>query len=486
MMASIDETGDDEEPEQGDDWIPAERLAAEVTEVARAGGADAAAALVGKHWDRYSLTSPADLLAAIRALPGEVFVDNAGMVAAANYLQQVLVDADPGRFGHDARLSVEGNREAALPERLILLTSSSASARTAGRLTEARDAAVEARRRLARADPSDVSALRDNLPHLMLQWGRTLDAADEKGAAYEYEEAHRLASLTGQQQVARRAASHLAWLHADRGRLELADRWLERARTTGDESERYEAVMHLVGALLLLDRQEQDGARSELARMRDLPLGEYFAAGLWVRSLLASTTTEVATVEMLLQAELERQPVAVTTGGATGRHLRMVRLRLGLPARDSGRSLTVDECVLDGLDAYWRGDFHTAIEASRDGTSAEASPRTRSIALIVTAAASHALSRPSVAAAVFERAHAIIERAGLRATYGIIDRSHLEALAPTLPGHALDIDHVQSTPRRGAVTLGALTRREREVLAMLATEGPSPRSPASSSSPPTP
>ncbi|GAA4167554.1 hypothetical protein GCM10022287_01280 [Gryllotalpicola koreensis] len=410
----------------------------------------------------------------MKALPSEVLVNNAGLLVAANYLQHVALGGQPDRFEHDQRLAIiRGSAAGPLREQLILLTGTSAAARTAGNFTEARDAAAEARRRVdaALADPAaaaELEAIRGNLPHLYLQWGRSLELADGAGTVYEYEEAHRIALQTNQPQVARRAVGHLAWHQIISGRSRQAAHWLEQATATGAVNPRYDAVNHLAAALILLEQQDHDGAGRELARMRAFPVGEYWAAAVWVRALHATTAADAVLAENELLEQLERQPPALA-GGSNGRLLRAAQLHLGFSGRlGSDTSGTVSAALLDAAAAYQRGDYHEALEESDSPARAGVPPRIRGYALVIAAASALALQRRATAYAYFEQAYAILHHEGLTTPYTGIAAEHLDELARATIGTRIQVKRGPRALPSSAV-LGSLTKREREVLALLAT-----------------
>jgi hypothetical protein len=240
-----------------EEWLPAADLRGAVVDAAERGDIPSAVGLISRHWDRYATAQPAQLLAALRALPGEAFLSNAGLVVAGDYLQQLVDGAEPRRFAGD-HLAVHAVRDnGPLEQRLILLTSASVSSRTSGDHRNAVAAVQDARRLLIRASPAELASISGHLPHLVLQWGRALEVADEVGLdiQFEYEEAYRLAMASQQVQVARRAAGHLAWYNARRGWLTTAQTWLDRARTIGAPAPQYEAVAHLAAALIHLDHR---------------------------------------------------------------------------------------------------------------------------------------------------------------------------------------------------------------------------------------
>lgn len=453
-------------------WVSAERLRSAVVEAARDEGPQAAADLVGRHWDRYATTAPEHLLAAVRALPGEVFIDNAGMLVAANYLQHVVNGGEPHRFERDPNMAITaGDATASLAQQLIGLTGAIATQRTRGEVHRAADGAVDARRRLDVAPEASVAPMRANLPHLFVQWGRALEVADgdHQDVEFEYEEAYRIGLLTEQSQIARRAAGHLAWYHAVRGWLAAGEYWLERAAALGEPNPRYDAVLHLTAALIHIDRRRPAESRRELGRMAAHRIGEYWAAALWVKGRHARTAAERALLETEIVKEVGRHPAAVVKSGMNERFLRAARLRLGHPV-DPVPPTTANDHVLDAMREYQRGHYHRAITDAHPATGPAVPPRARANALILTAAASLGLQRTDAAAHAFELAHALIEREQISTSYELITPGHLRALAASAVGVEIPL-HVQPESRTDTgPLLAGLTKRERQVLGLLASD----------------
>ena len=450
----------------GEEWIPPADLRAAVVEAASRGDTQAAAELVNRHWDRYATAETAHLLAALRALPGEAFLDNAGLVVAAEYLQHLVQGGEPHRFAAN-RLAISGARDSGpLEERLILLTSAAASSRTTGDYRESVEAATEARRIVTRATAAEVASISSQLPHLFLQWGRALEVADDVGLdiQFEYEEAYRLALASEQKQIARRAAAHLAWYTARRGWLTAAEKWLHRARTTGVPTPRYEAVAHLAAALIHLDRRKPVESALELARMSAYPIGEYWSAALWVRSWHASTPAERALLEAEIDAERDRHPNAVSLGGSHRLDLRAAWLRLGRPAEPAPPNRPGDH-TLGASFEYLRGNFRAAIEAAEPATRPTSPPRARAVALVISAGAALGLKRRSVAAHHFDIARALIENEQLYSAYDHITSDHLHQLIDGTPPVQFPIG--RASPDGISPLLATLTNREREVLRLL-------------------
>jgi DNA-binding CsgD family transcriptional regulator len=446
-----------------------------VLKVGQRDGWQQATALIGTHWDGYAATAPGELLEAIGALPGKVLLENSGLVVAANYLRQVAANTEPHRFDRDGHLPAFPVPESGrLAEQLILLTSTAANARTRGDVKSALAAAREARRRLeAAADPVSASEIEDakvNLPHLFLQWGRALEASDTDGASFEYEESHHTAILTNQPQIARRAAGSLAWFHAERGRPIAAAEWLERAWAIGQPNPRYEAVNHLAAALIALERDDRRGAGVELARVRAYPVGEYWAAALWLRAFHASGPAELTLVENELARELDRHQTE-NIAPIDARYLRAAKLTLGI----QGASLapakpTPYDRLLDAVEAYTRGAFEEVLEFAHDPAELAATPRVRSNALLVSAVAALALEDHSLAREHFERAAVILQSEGMTTPYRLLPSDVLTYFAESTGVHVPEA--LQNGAAATPMALGSLTKRERQILALLTTRAP--------------
>ncbi|RWZ52876.1 LuxR family transcriptional regulator [Labedella phragmitis] len=436
-------------------------------EVAR-NGAQAAAALIGSAWDRYSATAPAELLDAVRALPGEILIDNPGLIVAANYLQQLVAETDPDRVERTQQFSITPASGSTLAQQLVILTGTSATQRMRGDFADARASAADARRRFEAASDVETAKLLQHLPHLFVQWGRSLETAgDGRGEAHhEYEESYRLALHTEQHQAGRRAAGHLAWYLAERGRLRAAQDWLRRARDTGEAQVGYDAVIHLTAALIHTDGGDRGAAAVDLARMSVHPIGDYWAAALWVRSTHAATAEERALVEADLEVELARRPPAIAGGAMNAHYLRAAAVNLGRFGVDEREWTTPGDAALNAIAAYRRGAFHAVIDMTQHAIGPEASPRIRAAALLLHAAAAAGLNRSSAASEHFERARAIIDREGLFRTYDLIDVDALEDLAGSrgVPVSASVVGGGE------AALLSTLSKREQEVLVQLVSD----------------
>jgi DNA-binding CsgD family transcriptional regulator len=458
---------------------PAERpffrfddLESEVRQVAADDGWQAAAAVVEARWDELAATEPAQLLAAVKALPGEAFMRNPGLLIAANHLEHVAVGGRPTRVHATMEHTQSAFMGSPTLDRLIALTSDSAAARTRDDPMRAAQIAEQALAELDAVSAAEATRIAKSLAHLRMQWARSLDAADSPRARVEYERTYEVATATEQLRVARRAASHAAWLHAERGRLDVAARWVARATGVGVTDERYDAALHVTEALIRIDRDDLAGAKALLDQADEVGLGEYWAAALWVRSVHAHNVADAAVVETLLANHAQEHPGVLEASGFNGRLARACRVRVlllrGRVAEnlDSLAALSDSDQVIAAAIAHVERREHDAMRLSRRVTEDGVEPRLQSNALLVHAAAALALGYTDTAAHAFLRADALIQHAGLHTGY--------ESIAPDDLQRLIDLSgsDTQAAIRIGSARrdLPNLTPRENDVLALLTTE----------------
>jgi len=470
-MTSSDAEPVDHSADDGMQEVQAHELPAVVAQLATTGGWEAAAAVIEQHWDRLASTAPEHLLAAIRSLPGDAFVDRPTFLVAANYLQHVVIGGQPARFNNGGWLTAaKTGSKTALLDTLSLLTGKAAGARTEGRFTEAWQAAEAARAALEDAAELERSAIRLSLPHLRLQWGRTFELADAPGAQHEYEEAYELAAVSGQPAIARRAAAQRAWYAAERGRLSSAEIWLARALDKPAPNGRYDGVVYLTSAMLHLDRGNLAAANKEVARTVGLGEGEHWAAVLWLQSMIAHDLASATQVDAHLAQHLSRRPQRLSSGGANGRYIRAAQARVNAIRGRSTQNATADpatspmDAIIAAAIAHGAGKHRIARDLTRLGGGPEA-PRTHSAALLLAAAAELSLGDSKTAARSFVQAHALIEQERLYSTYECIPPRDLQALA-SLTG--LPVPEVLSPFHSHRPLTSTLSRREHEVLLLLA------------------
>lgn len=468
----------DAEPASLDPRKDPHLLAALVAEIAAEHGWRRAHSVIQAHWDAFSVTAPRHLLTAVKALPGEAFVELPGLVVAANYLQGAALGGNPRRFFTDGRLIAQRRQggTGAL-NTLILLTAQTAAARTAGRLDEATRTAAEARQTLAALSEADRAPLQTSIPHLRFQWARSLDAADASGALAEYEEAYDLARFTRQSAIARRAAGHLAWGHADRGCLTAADTWLARAQAEPIANGRYDAVLYLASALLKYDRGDPSAASAELNRALGLPLGEQWAAALWAGALLEHSRPGAALLHLHLESEVELHPEPGEREGANGRYITAARARLARlrPRLRTDHSLPANPTDLDILlavdQAHGRREYAVALAVAERASSRTLVPRAQAAIGLLVASAHLALGHTEPATEAFVEANTLIGQERLLSLYSFAPPATLTALSD-LSGQPL---HDPRRRMHAATGLPELTAREREIVDLLTTGLPLPQ-----------
>jgi DNA-binding CsgD family transcriptional regulator len=462
--------------------IDPDELRAAIEDVSQAYGWEAAADLFQDHWDLYATRAPEALLEALKGLPGDAFVARPSMLVAADYLHQLASGQDPHRFHDGARDLFGGSREPRdLVDSLISLTGRAAGARTDGRLDVARQRALEARHILDRADEIQQAAARGALPHLTFQWGRCLEVADAEGAIAEYEQSHELAVITGQDEIARRAAGSLAWLLAERGRLIDARVWLARAHATDRESPRYDAPIRLAAALLAADDLDDELAERELARVDDDAVGEYWAARQWVRAYTARGPLAPLIARHAIAGEAERRVSGLLNAGANRRYL--VRAAIALEnelgedvsaaAPSEGPAST--DLLRRAASLVRAGAHPSARTQARAALAADPAPRDEASALLLLAATKRVAGDADASSASFRKAHTLIAHEGLWRAYLAVGRADLEALFAesgfAIPERvAADIQRRETTQPSAEPDLGVLTRREREILVLIADE----------------
>ncbi|RUQ98266.1 helix-turn-helix transcriptional regulator [Labedella endophytica] len=433
--------------------------------------------LIGRHWDELMVVAPQELLSAIRSLPGDAILEKPGLVVAANYLQRVLSDGDTSRFSHDARLDhLASAADASLTQRLILLTGQVSTARSAGATSGVMAIVASARKILASSTPEERAEIALTLPHLRLQWARAMEANDEPGAAAEYESAYELAQLTGQRFLARRAASHLAWLYAAQGQLTPAESWIERADRL-EPNARYDAPLYLARALVKLDRNDFQGAAAEQTRLTVVPVGEYWAAALWVALLAARTPAEAAPLHAHLEHEVDRHSEGERTAPADARYLQAARLRLSILRPGSAHAVrltdpaTSIEHLTVATEALHAGAFKQAASHSAKALEHTRTPRGLAGGLLVRASALDSLKKTAYAVDTALQAQAVIDSARLYSPYRLLPTGALDRLASRMPSDVgeriLSLAHGERSPE-----LAALTPRQTEILRALMTDRP--------------
>lgn len=446
-------------------------LPAAVIQVTQSEGADAAAALVEEHWDATAAIAPHHLLAAVKALPGEAFLRNPGLFVAANHLEHVVAGGHAGRVHAALEHPPIPKPGQPLLEQLIQLAADSAAARTRDHPEEAARLAEDALARVAAAPLDEVAGLEKSMPHLRMQWARSLDAAASPNAAVEYERVYDLARATKQPYVARRAAASAAWIHAERGRTDIARTWVQRAHDEGVTEDRYDAALFVTEALTHTDRDELPEAAALLDRAEEVGLGEYWAPAMFVRSLHAHNIADAAITESRLELHLQRHPV-LDSAGVDGRLARAARARVQLLRGkfpddiDARIGLSCSDRVIAAAIAQVQRRHRAALDLSEPVTHEGIEPRLQSNALLIHAAAANALGYTDTATHAFIRADALIQHAGMHTNYEAIMPTELEQLVQLVGTETRTATRISSARR----DLPELTKRENDILALLTTE----------------
>lgn len=447
-------------------------LPAAVAAAARTEGWLAAATLVEQHWDELAATEPAQLLAAVKALPAEAFMRRPGLLIAANHLEHVTIGGRAARVHPAMERAQPRFTEQSLLDRLIGLTSNSAAARTQDDPRTAAKIAETALTELEAATADEATPIAKSLAHLRMQWSRSLDAADSPRARVEYERTYEVACATEQPRLARRAASHAAWLHAERGRLDIADEWVNRAHREDVIDDRYDAALHITEALIRIDRNDLAGAKTLLDQADAAGVGEHWAAALWVQSLYAHNVADAALTETRLANCVQEHPGVLEATGFDGRLARACRVRVllirGRVAEnlDTLAALSPSDRVIAAAVAHMERRERDAMRLSQPITETGVEPRLQSNALLVHAAAALALGYTDTATHAFIRADALIQHAGLHTGYETIAPTDLRQLVE-LSGSETHAAVRISSARRD---LPNLTPRENDILALLTTE----------------
>lgn len=456
---------------------------ATVVDAVRDGRWTDAADVADRAWNACVSEDPGALLDAVRSMPAAALLDRPTLLDRVTRLQQALRQgggrsraASAGASAHLLTVT-SGSATASLEDLLAALTSRAVENRTSGRIAQALTDARRARALLDGADETTTLRLAASVPAWALEWARCLEFADAGGVA-AYEEAFELALRAGRPELARQAAAHLAWRNAEEGHAGRTAEWTARAYEHGGAHAAFEVPLRLAGVMVHIDRLELESARAGIAELRSLDCGEYWLAQLWVRSRLARTAAETIVVENDLAAELSRRPERLATHGLNLRFLRAVRTQLAVtqgrpvPPAPAGAITTIDDVTVAVTHAL-SGRPALALEPARTAGGADRPPRVRAVGLLLTASAQLALLRRTAAAESFRLAHALIEAEGLHRSFCYLSPGELRELI-ALSGVSVPervraefVDVVDDRMTRG---LALLTRREREMLALLRTD----------------
>lgn len=441
-------------------------LSSRVEHLVRSGDWQAAVALIEERWHQVSGKEPSEMLLALHHLPAAALLARPDLAVMAPQIAVGSADEDDAGAAGSRR----AESSAALLARLGRLTRRSQHARDAGKTVTAARLAQDARNALAEHGPKTVLGLELPLAALIVEWGSSLEAGGFTNAATEYERAYKIAHAYGAAAVARRAASNAAWLHAEIGDTATARSWVTRARSHSGDSPN--AVADLADAVLHIDANDHATAGDLLVRAEIAGVGEHWAAALWVRSLLAHDVEAAAITENKIEHRIHKHPWLLSDPGFDGRLTRAARARALIlrgridPETDAYAVLSYSDHVVAAALSYIQGDAHRALTHAGPVTEEALEPRLQSNALLVEAAAALALRRRKTAVTSFQRAEAIIQHHGLHANYQTISHADLDQLIALADADTENTLRVHPVRR----DLPTLSRRENDVLAMLATD----------------
>ncbi|MDO9397245.1 MAG: helix-turn-helix transcriptional regulator [Herbiconiux sp.] len=459
--------------------------------------------LVGRNWSALIIDDPQLIRDAVTALPDHVVADNPRWITAQNYLNYLPVgDAPrPLRFRDNA----PPRRSEALIDVLVELTSRGAAARSSGRIDRAVQWVDQARATLDDATEESRVELQFSLPDLHSQWGKVREHAGQTAAALaEFQDAHDLAVLTGNELIQRSAAGSLAWLHTLAGRTAEAQAWLGRVplgteaapgATPDWTSKRYGMAAHLSRAYAHLDRLEYAEALEVLVAYADVSKApEYWAVMLYLRAHLSRFTRDPMRILTNIDSAVESRPTDMSTRGTNavfvaaaraGLNLDLDRAQLarqalaavqegGAPAvaASAGHIVQVAQAQVELLS----GDL-PAVGRLVDEmiTQSTAAPRAVAKAFVLSAAAQLRAGDEAGAGRSFGRAIEQISGSGLLGAFTVITRRDFDALvrlgAGTCGREGLRM--LDDVAERGLflpelVPAAPLTPRERSVLRELA------------------
>jgi DNA-binding CsgD family transcriptional regulator/tetratricopeptide (TPR) repeat protein len=433
--------------------------------------------LIEQHWHEFALIEPDVLLDAIKMLPSEAFIENPTWLIGVDRLRHTVAGGAPRLIRPAAPARAVERRGVGLKAHLIAATGRIVSSRSEGRLSEAVAGAAEAHHALRSAESDELAPLKSTLPHLTIQWSRAMEVGDHPAAIELYEDTFETALLFDQPDVARRAAASLAWMYAEQGHTHEAVNWLDRGKHIDPPAGAHDMPLYLAAALLSADALDCDEARAQLAMAQQCAADDYWAALLWVRSLLCCTPHEIAHVEHDLADEVLRHPDVVANGGAHLRRLDLARWalnRAGAQSVSGPRSPGEPSAARDLIDsemAYRQGSFDEALRRCAPLLTESTAPRFRAAGLLLTAASRFRLDRTQSGIEAFRQAHALAEHENLLLVFSVIDSTDLRELA-SLSGRELRpvVVDVLHPHRTAGQPIPSLSRRERQVLRLLGTE----------------
>lgn len=449
-------------------------IAEAVREAVRGRRWDAVVLLLEHNWSVLIAEDLPLLRDTIAALPDDVRRAQPRWEAAAAYIAHLMSSSDSAVAYRDVapRTGAEGG----LLDVLTELTSRTAGRRSAGRLDEATQAARLAREALDDAPDAERVAVQYSLPHLIVQWGRSHEfVGDERAALVEYTEAYDLGTITGDTVITSHAAGRIAWVHAVAGRRLAAEQWLDRVDPATPAPMRYRTEEILARALLAADVVDFAAARRHLASLGEQAHPESWAEQLFVRSLVARPS-QVHDVLREAQQHTVSMPTASSPHGVDAGYLSLaiVRSRVleGRPLRALGDLRDLDPAGREGgkrsspmrelaiaLAEAAQGDANAALRRARSVAGrASARPRWSAVADLLLA-----VLRDDDDDQVREVARTVVADRQLLALL-ILPTPILATLG--LPGNELQA-LLALAGRPELNPTGALTRRERTVLAHL-------------------
>lgn len=427
--------------------------------------------LLNAHWSQL-VDDPGFVHGILADVPPAVLRQNPRWVTALGYLEHMLRGTDAVAFRNVTPDFGAGD----VLDRLSHLTARLADNRARGDVTEALAGVDAARLALQQSDSGARTALQYALPHLLIQWARVYELAEQEGDAHALlQESFDVAETIEDPTSARNAAGRMAWLDAVSGRHAAAQRWATVAEQRPGTVARYDAGLLLAQALRVADGLDVDAAKSLLDDIPDDRLHqESWASFEFVRAHASTTATAPAALDDLLASESTR-PRAVSGAGSNLTLLTHAKVRLRLLLGDAGGALHDTRDLPDhpGLlvarsAALLAADENKAVLAlvQRLRPRVAAHPRWR---LKLAAVEGVAYARSGSTDAARQIASTVVEavpRLGLYSSLTLLsadDIHHL--LAPIADEAAPILDRVLAhLSPRVVVRLSLLTPREREVL----------------------
>jgi ATP/maltotriose-dependent transcriptional regulator MalT len=262
-------------------------------------------------------------------------------------------------------------------------------------------------------------------------------------------------------------------MYAEQGHTREAKAWLDRANGFDVEIDRYDIPLILAAALLAVDALDTEEARHHLAKADAYAAGEYWAGSLWVRALLCTCPEDIVIMENMVARETRRHPTTTADQGAHQRHLALAQWILRVRQGTLQTIVEHDDpthIAIAAEKAYRQGKYTQAHKLAAGLMKEDIAPRLRSMAMLITAASRLRLGRQDSAIDAFRRAHAMIQHEGLLIVFATIDAQALNELATAshLYVDPAVLQFLQTSTDDPRPTIPALTRREQQVLRLLA------------------